>query len=135
MTPRKKILIVDDDQDLVVGLAVRLRKVGGYDVIMASDGLAAVTKAQRERPDLVILDLGLPVGDGFSVLERLKTLMNTALIPVIVLSARDPGEAQDAVLQMGAEAFFQKPADNDQLLAAIRHALGEDEASPAGANA
>ena len=132
MPPRKKILIVDDDQDLVVGLAVRLRKVGGYDVIMASDGLGAVTKAQREKPDLIILDLGLPVGDGFSVLERLKTLMNTALIPVIVLSARDPGEAQDAVLEMGADAFFQKPADNDQLLAAIRHALGEDEASPPG---
>ena len=127
MPPRKKILIVDDDQDLVVGLAVRLRKVGGYDVIMASDGLGAVTKAQREKPDLIILDLGLPVGDGFSVLERLKTLMNTALIPVIVLSARDPGEAQDAVLEMGADRFFQKPADNDQLLAAIRHALGEDE--------
>ena len=132
MSPRKKILIVDDDQDLVVGLAVRLRKVGGYDVIMASDGLGAVTKAQREKPDLIILDLGLPVGDGFSVLERLKTLMNTALIPVIVLSARDPGEAQDAVLGMGADGFFQKPADNDQLLAAIRHALGEDEPSPAG---
>ena len=132
MSPRKKILIVDDDQDLVVGLAVRLRKVGGYDVIMASDGLGAVTKAQREKPDLIILDLGLPVGDGFSVLERLKTLMNTALIPVIVLSARDPGEAQDAVLEMGADVFFQKPADNDQLLAAIRHALGEDEPSPAG---
>ena len=132
MSPRKKILIVDDDQDLVVGLAVRLRKVGGYDVIMAADGLGAVTKAQREKPDLIILDLGLPVGDGFSVLERLKTLMNTALIPVIVLSARDPGEAQDAVLEMGADAFFQKPADNDQLLAAIRHALGEDEASPPG---
>jgi DNA-binding response OmpR family regulator len=132
MPPRKKILIVDDDQDLVVGLAVRLRKVGGYDVIMAADGLGAVTKAQREKPDLIILDLGLPVGDGFSVLERLKTLMNTALIPVIVLSARDPGEAQDAVLEMGADGFFQKPADNDQLLAAIRHALGEDEASPPG---
>jgi len=132
MSPRKKILIVDDDQDLVVGLAVRLRKVGGYDVIMAADGLGAVTKAQREKPDLIILDLGLPVGDGFSVLERLKTLMNTALIPVIVLSARDPGEAQDAVLEMGADAFFQKPADNNQLLAAIRHALGEDEASPPG---
>jgi DNA-binding response OmpR family regulator len=132
MPPRKKILIVDDDQDLVVGLAVRLRKVGGYDVIMAADGLGAVTKAQREKPDLIILDLGLPVGDGFSVLERLKTLMNTALIPVIVLSARDPGEAQDAVLQMGADGFFQKPADNDQLLAAIRHALGEDEAIPPG---
>ncbi|MEI8078170.1 MAG: response regulator [bacterium] len=132
MTPRKKILIVDDDQDLVVGLAVRLRKVGGYDVIMAADGLGAVTKAQREKPDLIILDLGLPVGDGFSVLERLKTLMNTALIPVIVLSARDPGEAQDTVLRMGADNFFQKPADNDLLLAAIRHALGEDEASPPG---
>ena len=130
MPPRKKILIVDDDQDLVVGLAVRLRKAGGYDVSMASDGLGAVTKAQRERPDLIILDLGLPAGDGFSVLERLKTLMHTALNPVIVLSARDPGEAQDAVLRMGAEAFFQKPADNDQLLAAIRKALGEDEERP-----
>jgi len=126
MPPRKKILIVDDDQDLVVGLAVRLRKAGGYDVIMAADGLGGITKAQREKPDLVILDLGLPVGDGFSVLERLKTLTTTALIPVIVLSARDPGEAQNAVLDMGADAFFQKPADNDQLLAVIRKVLGEE---------
>ncbi|MFA5204607.1 MAG: response regulator [Lentisphaeria bacterium] len=126
MPPRKKILIVDDDQDLVVGLAVRLRKVGGYDVIMAADGLGGITKAQREKPDLIILDLGLPVGDGFSVLERLKTLTTTALIPVIVLSARDPGEAQNAVLDMGADAFFQKPADNDQLLAVIRKVLGEE---------
>ena len=121
----KKILIVDDDPDVALGLGIRLRKAGGYAVVVASDGVGAVTRAQRERPDLIILDIGLPAGDGFSVLERLKTLTSTALVPVIVLTAKDPEFVRDRVLEMGAEAFYQKPADNNALLASVRQALGE----------
>jgi two-component system KDP operon response regulator KdpE len=123
-----KILVVDDDPDLVRALRLRLR-ANQYDVTTAADGYAAIASAQKERPALIILDLGLPVGDGFVVLERLQA--NDALcgIPVIVLSARDPQANEQRALRAGAAAFFQKPADNDELMNVIRISLG-GEASP-----
>jgi DNA-binding response OmpR family regulator len=85
----KKILIVDDDPHLVIGLAAKL-KASGYVVVSAMDGVAAVAVARQELPDLIILDLGLPAGDGFLVLERLKAMTDLMATPVIVLSAKDP---------------------------------------------
>lgn len=122
--PGKKILIVDDDQDLLRGLNIRL-KANGYKVVFAVDALSAISVARKEEPDLIILDLGLPGGDGFTVMERLSNLMPLATIPIIVLSARDPASNKKKSLEAGAEAFFQKPVDNDILLAAIRKSLGE----------
>jgi two-component system, OmpR family, KDP operon response regulator KdpE len=87
--PRPKILLVDDDPDLLRALRLRLR-ANNYEVTTASDGYAAIAAAQKERPSLIILDLGLPVGDGFVVLDRLQNSDTLAGIPVIVLSARDP---------------------------------------------
>ena len=87
--PRPKILLVDDDPDLLRALRLRLR-ANNYEVTTASDGYAAIAAAQKERPALIILDLGLPVGDGFVVLDRLQNSDALAGIPVIVLSARDP---------------------------------------------
>jgi DNA-binding response OmpR family regulator len=118
----KKILIVDDDRDLLLGLNIRL-KAAGYDVIPASDALSAISKAQRERPDLIILDIGLPGGSGFLVMERLTSLMPVASIPVIVLTARDPHANRERALKAGAVAFLQKPVDNDDLLNTVRKAL------------
>jgi two-component system KDP operon response regulator KdpE len=86
---RHKILVVDDDPDLLRALRLRL-KAQDYDISTASDGYSAIATAQKERPDLIILDLGLPVGDGFVVLERLQTSNPLSSIPVIVLTARDP---------------------------------------------
>ena len=123
----RKILIVDDDQDLLLGLTPRL-KANGYRVISAMDGTSAISVARRETPDLVILDLGLPAGDGFVVLERMRTLPDLVAIPVIVLSARDPADNEKRALDAGAVAFFQKPAHNHDFLAAIRHALGDTTA-------
>jgi DNA-binding response OmpR family regulator len=120
----KNILIIDDDQHLVLGLTPRL-KAHGYRVISATDAISAITVARKEAPDLIILDLGLPAGDGFVVLERLKSLADLAATPVIVLSARDPAENQKRALDAGAVAFFQKPPDNHEFLTAIRQALGE----------
>jgi len=116
------ILIVEDDLDQTIGLTVRL-KANGYEVICAADGTSAFTKANNLHPDLIILDIGLPAGDGFKVLEWLSGMVATAVIPVIVLSGRDPALARDRALLLGAKAFFQKPADNDALLAAIREIL------------
>jgi two-component system KDP operon response regulator KdpE len=119
----KKILIVDDDQDVRRGLGIRL-KASGYSVVFAEDAISATSMARKEAPDLIILDIGLPGGDGFIVMERLLSITPTS-VPVIVLTARDPSTNKERALKAGAKAFFQKPADNDEFLAAIRKALGE----------
>jgi DNA-binding response OmpR family regulator len=121
---QKTILIVDDDPDVRLGLHVRL-KANHYDVIFAADGMASIAQARKHLPDLIILDLGLPAGDGFSVLERLKANDSLSLIPVIVVSARDLNTNMDRALKAGAKAFLQKPVDNAELLKVIRRALGE----------
>src|SRR5580692_13036185 len=116
--PKPKILVVDDDPDLVRALRLRLR-AKNYEVTTATDGYSAVAAAQKEHPALIVLDLGLPVGDGFVVLERLQSIDALASVPVIVLSARDPQSNEQRALKAGAAAFFQKPADNDELMNAI----------------
>ena len=121
---RKKILIVEDDQDMRRALNVRLR-ANNYDTAFASDAIQALSIAKKEKPDLLLLDLGLPGGDGFVVMERMKNNDSLACLPVIVVSARDPAGNKDRALSAGAAAFFQKPVDNGQLIAAIRHTLGE----------
>ncbi len=121
---KKKILIVDDDEDLLMGLRVRLR-AHNYVTVVAADSVSAISQAKNEAPDLILLDLGLPAGDGFIVMERLSNIDSLASVPIIVLSARDPQATKERALKAGAKAFFQKPADNDELLAAIRKALGE----------
>jgi two-component system KDP operon response regulator KdpE len=83
--PRPKILLVDDDPDLLRALRLRLR-ANNYEVATASDGYSAIASAQKERPSLIILDLGLPVGDGFVVLDRLQNIDALSGVPVIVLS-------------------------------------------------
>ena len=79
--------------------------------------------AYKEHPDLIILDLGLPAGDGFVVLDRLQRDDKLSTIPVIVLTARDPQGSEQRALNAGAAAFFQKPADNAELLEVIRATL------------
>jgi DNA-binding response OmpR family regulator len=119
---KPKILIVDDDPDLSRVLNIRLR-ANHYETVQASDGYSAISVAQKEQPNLIILDLGLPAGDGFSVLERLKNSDSLSSIPVIVLTARDPHSDEQKALLAGATAFFQKPVENDELLATIQAAL------------
>jgi DNA-binding response OmpR family regulator len=126
----KTILIVDDDPDVRLGLHVRL-KANHYNVIFAADGMASIAEARKHMPDLIILDLGLPAGDGFSVMERLKATDTLSLIPVIVVSARDINANMERALKAGAKAFLQKPVDNAQLLSVIRKALGEKDHTPA----
>jgi DNA-binding response OmpR family regulator len=120
----KKILIVDDDPDVLQGMHVRL-KANHYDTFFAGDALSSITEAKKHEPDLIILDLGLPAGDGFVVMERLKSNPYLAVIPVIVVSARDVLANKERALKAGAKAFLQKPVDNAELLKVIRQALGE----------
>ncbi len=107
---RAKIMVVDDDPDLRQALSLRLR-ANNFDTVNVCD------------PHLIILDLGLPAGDGFAVLKNLQQYPALSGIPVIVLTARDPECNEKRTLESGAIAFFQKPADNDELLGVIRASL------------
>jgi two-component system KDP operon response regulator KdpE len=117
-----KILVVDDNPSIRKGLGVRLR-ASGYEVLFAGDAIAATAALVTDRPDLVILDLGLPCGDGFVVMERLSNNDRLANIPVIVLTGRELAGNRDRALEAGAAAFFQKPVEDRNLLFAIRKAL------------
>ena len=121
---KKKILLIDDDQDLALGLKVRLR-ANNYTTVFATDAVSAISQAVKETPDLILLDLGLPAGDGFVVMERLDNIESLSSVPVIVMSARDPQGHRDRALGAGAKAYIQKPVDNDELLATIGKVLGE----------
>lgn len=120
---KKKILIVDDNADTRLILSARL-KAHHYHTIFAADALQAMSVALKEQPDAILLDLGLPGGNGLVVLQRLKS--NTALsaIPVIIVTAEDPSVAETRAIEAGADAFLQKPVDQDKLIAAVQQAMG-----------
>jgi len=117
-----RILVVEDDGDTRLALGMRLR-ASGFEILEAGDTDGAVTVARRERPDLILLDLGLPGGGGFVVMERLSADPGLDDMPVVVLSARDPESAAGPSLAAGAIAYLEKVVDNRRLLATIREGL------------
>jgi CheY-like chemotaxis protein len=121
-----KILIVEDDQDTRQLLKIRL-EAAGYETAFAADAVTAIQTARNEKPDLILLDMGLPGGDGVVVMERLKIFPALAHIPVVVVSAREPTVTGQRALEAGAHAYVQKPIDNEELLGAVRSALGEGQ--------
>ena len=125
----KKILIVEDENVQLTTLARGL-KSAGFEVVAARDGLTAISTARKEQPDLIVLDLGIPAGDGFVVMQRLQMLINTGTIPIIVLSSRTPIGNRDAALKAGAIAYIHKPLDMPLLLKAINDALGLSPPDP-----
>jgi CheY-like chemotaxis protein len=127
-TRNKTILVIDDDADIRLGYQVLL-KAHHYDTFFAPDALSAEIEARTHKPDLVILDLGLPGDDGFVVMERLRANMHLAVIPIIVVSGRDPYVNRGRALKGGAMAFVQKPWDDVKLLTIIDELLGSREPS------
>ena len=115
----KKILIIEDERDVVKVLAARL--VGaGYEIVVASDGIQAVQFAHKEKPDLIILDLMLPAGGGLTVLENLEMSIYSLGTPVIVLTGIKDEEYKKKVIQRGVNAYIEKPYEPEDLLGAIR---------------
>ncbi|TDN45378.1 two-component system KDP operon response regulator KdpE [Curtobacterium flaccumfaciens] len=114
-----KVLIADDDAQLVRALAVTLA-ARGYDVVTARDGRAAIDSVITERPDLVLLDLGMPRLDGIEVLEGVRAWSQ---VPVLVLSGRTDSSDKVDALDAGADDYVTKPFQMDELLARLR-ALG-----------
>ena len=124
----RKILIVEDDADVSLGYQILLR-AHGYETVLAADSSAAVSEAHRHQPDLIILDLGLPAGDGFVVLDRLRANTYLSVIPVVVVSGRDLRANKDRALAAGARAFVQKPWNDSELLALIAEFVGQPGSS------
>ncbi len=120
----KKIMLVEDDKDSVRAMAIRL-KSQGYNLVVAMDAISAISTARKEKPDLIILDLGLPGGDGFVTMQRLRSNIDLLTVPIIIVSARDPLQNEERALEAGAEAFLQKPVEDADLSAAIEKALSK----------
>lgn len=130
---KKRVLIVDDQADLVELLESRLED-NDYDVLKAYDGLEALEKAHREKPDLVLLDLMLPKIDGYKVCKLLKADRERSNLPIILLSAKAQQEDIRLGREAGADAYVTKPFESEELLGRIRQlitfteeALGEEE--------
>jgi DNA-binding response OmpR family regulator len=121
----KKILIVEDDAKIATALGVRL-EAAGYSVLVARDGFRGLQLALVWRPDLIVMDIWMPVGIGFSVAQRLQSLGITG-IPIIFITASKLKGLRDTVSQLGAVAFFEKPYDSKELLKTIADELRKQE--------
>jgi two-component system KDP operon response regulator KdpE len=124
-----RILVVDDEPQILRALAANLR-ARGYAVDLAGTGEAALTLAQRHRPDAVVLDLGLPGMDGLEVIEGLRGWTD---VPIVVLSVREREAEKVAALDAGADDYVTKPFGMGELLARVRAALRRSTPGETGA--
>ncbi len=127
----RKIMVVEDESISLV-LMERFLVAQGYSVVTTQDGSTAVSLAMKEKPDLIILDLGLPGADpfgpqfdGFIFIDWLHRMAAETKPPIIVITAQTGAAVRKRALEAGAAAFFEKPANRNEVLAAIRNALGE----------
>ena len=120
----KKILIIDDEPDVAALLGMRL-KANGYDVATAFDGIQGIKQAHLLKPDLIILDIKMPGGDGYTVFENLKMSTNTNLTPIMFISALPPEEVKKKVAEIGAAGFIPKPYDPEEVVSKVKNLIGE----------
>ena len=121
-----KILVVEDDAKITAALRIRLESAG-YEVVAAGDGFSGLKMTMTHKPHLILMDIMMPVGMGFSVAERLKNL-GMGDIPIIFITASKRAGLRKTAQQLGAAGFFEKPYDADELLAAIHLILGAETA-------
>jgi len=122
MSVSKKILLVDDEPDILKVVIFR-QKASGYQVVAASDGSEAFEAAEREKPDLIMLDVNMPVMDGIQALEKLKSDEGTKNIPVIMLTAKTQSQDIEKAMSLGANDYIGKPFDHMVLLGKIKNIL------------
>lgn len=119
-----KVLIADDDRVLVHMLGAEFRK-RGWEVNQAFDAMQAVMFATRDpQPDVVILDIGMPGGSGFGVIEKLTRSVKTSAIPVMVVTGQEDGEAKERAQSLGAVGFFVKPVEPKALIDEVESVVG-----------
>ncbi len=116
---RPKILAVDDEY-AILKIVTKYLELGGYDVINAENGKEAVEKAFKEKPDLIVMDLMMPVMTGFEATKALKAKLETAQIPIILLTAKHEKESEKQGLALGADDYMTKPFDKVKLLDRVK---------------
>lgn len=118
----KTVVLVEDDAKIALAFGVRLKSMG-YLVHVARDAISAVATVRKAQPDVVLLDISLPGGDGFMVAERLQRLDGCAATPIIFITASKKPGLRDRAMALGAVGFLEKPFDATQLADAIEMAL------------
>lgn len=121
---KESILIAEDDQVTVRVLSGRLR-ASGFHVLVAFDAIQAFMLAQRHQPAAVILDIQMPGGTGVEVLTRIKSSAKTCQIPVLVVTGSIEAEREASVRELGADEFFLKPVNFEDLHRALCRLLGK----------
>ncbi len=111
-----RILCIEDDEDIALAVRMVLRRAG-LDVITAADGGEGLQAFQAEQPDLVLLDLGLPVLDGWEVLERIR---DQSQVPVLIFTAHNMEASEERGAQEGADGYITKPFSNTELITLIQ---------------
>ena len=129
-----KILLVEDNQDSREGLARRLQR-RGYEVLQACDGQQGLALARSAGPDLVLMDMNMPVIDGWEATRQLKAAAETRDVPIIALTAHALSSDRTKTLEAGCTDYHTKPVDLPRLLAQIEAVLKGRSAGPAGAPA
>src|SRR5471032_2344569 len=120
-----KVLYVEDNDDNLYMLSLRFEAVGGYEILTAANGAEGIAKAAAERPDLILMDLNLPVLDGWEATRRLKADPATRNIPIIALTAHAMAGDREKALAAGSDDFDTKPIDFERLLGKIGQALAK----------
>ena len=118
----KSVLLVDDDNTILLSIGVRLKHMG-YTVYTAKDAVTAVSAVVKNQPDVVVLDLSLPAGDGFLVAGRLRKLVTSGATPNIFITGSENPLLRERAMLMGAAAFLTKPFDATSLADAVESAL------------
>lgn len=126
MSDPKRVLVVEDDQQIAEAIEIRMRSAG-YDVVRATDGIAAMATARNVHPDTILLDLRLPKVGGLEVLDNLHKDAGTKEIPVIVVSASAVDSKR--AIDRGARYFFEKPYDAKRLVAAVDAVVTAEQAA------
>jgi CheY-like chemotaxis protein len=120
-----KILVVEDNEENWDMISRRLQR-RGYLVVHAADGQEAVDLAAHERPDLILMDVSLPVLDGLEATRRIRARVETQTIPVIALTAHAMSGDRDRVLQAGCDDYHAKPVELPRLLAQMEALLAKE---------
>ena len=120
---KKTILVADDNFQLLRALSVRL-EAEGYRVVEAQDAIQAVSAARQCNPDLLILDINMPAGDGFTILQRIQAIDELHDVPVIYLTGERSARVINGARKSGAFAVIYKPFDTDQLILTVAEKLG-----------
>jgi CheY-like chemotaxis protein len=117
-----RVLVIDDEADVRWLLRLSLERIG-HEVLLAEDGLRGVAMAQRQKPDVIVLDLMMPVMDGYGVLDALAKDDRTSHVPVLVLTAKAIPSEEERVTQAGARRFLEKPFDPNDLAGELERLL------------